>query len=268
MLCDEAFDLEDTTGCPYRASAYTTRAVIMYDDLPAALRFLAESAVELDLLEDRYAATTVRSTAGMFAELAGDHASGLRHTDDGLRGARALANPGALTVALYGWGMARRADDPAAARAALGEALALIESGASDVVLPDILESLSRVECSLGEGERAVQTMARGLRVSTSAGYRLSAVASMWYLGEILGLLDREPEFAAVVHGFASQGPDAALVPSVQGAEAALHERALAAVERTLGAQRFAELTAQGAAMNFDEASDYTIAELDRINAR
>ena len=130
---------------------------------------------------------------------------------------------------------------------------------------PDLLEQLGRLECAMGDGENALQTITRSLRVSTSASYRPSALGSLFYLTEALGLLGRDPDVAAVVHGFATKGPDAALVPSVQGREAELHNQALAAVKAALGERRFAELTERGSAMSFAAAVDYTMAELDRI---
>ena len=87
----------------------------------------------------------------------------------------------------------------------------------------------------------------------------------MWYLAEILGLLDTEPEVPTVLHGFTTEGPDAALVPGFRGAEAELHDRALSAVRGSLSPERFVELTEHGAAMTFEAAGDYSLAALDQI---
>jgi len=266
-LTDEAFELDRTADCPWRASAYTTRAIMMYADLQAATTFLAAAVVELETVGDLYAAITAQSVAGLFAELSGDASRAREHTERALAGARALGNPTLLTIALLGWAVPRRQIDPEGARAAFEEGLGWVEAGASDVVYPDLLEQLARLECSLGDGERALQTIGRSLRVSSATSYRPGVLGTLWYVAEALGILGREPEVAAVVHGFATRGPDAALVPGVAGHEAELHDRALGVVRDALGDARFDELTRRGASMTFDSAVEFTLAELDRMTS-
>jgi predicted ATPase/class 3 adenylate cyclase len=267
VLTDEAFMLDHTGDCPYRAAAYTTRAITMYGDLPAAMAFLADAAGELEAVGDAYAAVTTLSVAGMFAALAGDRVHTREYGERALVTARALGNPTALSIALLGWALPRREDDPQTARAALEEALAWVDAGASDVVYTDLLEQLARVELVLGDGEQALRTIARSLRRSTSTAHRPAVLGSLFYFVEALGLLARDPEVAAVVHGFATEGPDAALVPGVSGHEAELHERALDAIRSDLGETRFDELARRGASMTYDAAVEFTMSELARITA-
>ena len=111
--CGEAFALDDIADCPYRLATYSTRAMILYGDLPAATEFLTQSAVELDAVGDSFGSVSVRSLAGMFAGLAGDTVAALRHTEQALAGARALGNPTLLTIALLGWATTRLARRPA-----------------------------------------------------------------------------------------------------------------------------------------------------------
>ena len=105
----------------------------------------------------------------------------------------------------------------------------------------------------------------RSLRQSIDIGNRPSVTSSQWYLAEALGLLDREPEMAAVLHGYTTRGVVADLMPLVVGREADLHATAVEAIRTALGDERFAALTDRGMAMSYDEAADYTMAELERI---
>jgi hypothetical protein len=70
---------------------------------------------------------------------------------------------------------------------------------------------------------------------------------------------------AAVLHGYTTRGVVADLMPLVVGREADLHARGVEAIRTALGDDRFAALTDRGMAMSYDEAAEYTMAELERI---
>jgi predicted ATPase/class 3 adenylate cyclase len=266
VLAQEAFVRGVPERCPGRTAAHTALAVTMYlTDLSEASAFLSSQVDELDAMGDTYAAVTIRSIAGMFAALGGDTARGHTETEQAVTAARALGNPTALLIALYGYALARWQDEPERSLAAVEESLRLAENGASDVVVADALELLARLQRSAGDTEGALRTITRSLRESISTGNRPSVVSSQWYLAEALGLLRRETEFCAVLDGYTTRSADAGLMPAVAGREGDLHARAIAAARTSLGDATFDRLTKVGAEMSYDDAAVYTMARLQQL---
>ncbi len=236
-------------------------------DLAAAVQFLASSIPQLEAVGDLYSAVSLGSIAGMFAALGGDAEAGHAFTRESLAGARELGNPTTLAIALFGYALAHWQDEPESARAAVEESLALTEAGASDTVYSDALELLARLERAAGDIERALHTTERSLREAIGVSNRPSVLSSQWYFAEALGLLGRDPEVGAVLHGYTTRGADAPLMPAVRGREAQLHDQSIAAMRSALGGERFEQLAARGAAMDYDTAVEYTMQELERIRA-
>ena len=112
---------------------------------------------------------------------------------------------------------------------------------------------------------RALETIERSLRESIGTGNRPSVISSQWYFTEALGLLGREADVGAVLHGYTTRGPQAGLMPAVRGREAQLHDQAVNALRAALGDERFEDLALRGAAMEYDTATDYTMRSLERI---
>ena len=182
-----------------------------------------------------------------------------------MTGARELGNPTALAITLFGFAMAWWQDEPEQARQAIEESQRLTEMGASDTVYADSLELLGRIQRAAGQIEDCLRTIRKSLRETIDVGNHLSVMSSQWYLAEALGLLDREPEFAAVMHGYTTFGPEASLMPTVGGTEADLHQEAIDGIRRAIGRKRFDQLVEQGGAMTYERAATYTLTELDRI---
>jgi hypothetical protein len=85
------------------------------------------------------------------------------------------------------------------------------------------------------------------LRESITTGNRPSVLSSQWYFAEALGLLGREAEVGAVLHGYTTRRAEAGLMPAVAGREAHLHDQSIDALRSALGDKRFEELAQQGA---------------------
>jgi hypothetical protein len=107
--------------------------------------------------------------------------------------------------------------------------------------------------------------MRAGLAESIAVSNRPSVLSSQWYLAEILGLARQQLEVAATLSGFTERGPLATSFPALAGAEAALHDRAIAALRNSLGEEQYEAVANRGARMTYDEAVAYTMAELDQI---
>ena len=80
-----------------------------------------------------------------------------------------------------------------------------------------------------------------------------------------MSLVGREADVGAVLHGYATWGPEAGLMPAVRGREAQLHDQAVNALRAALGDETFEDLALRGGAMDYDTATDYTMRALERI---
>ena len=268
QLSDEAFALGPPVDAPFRTIAYSARAMVLaIKDLPAASHFLQQSVPELRRMGEQYGAVNLLSVAGIFASLGGDTEAGRALTHAGVEGARDLANPTSLAIALFASALACWRDDPDVARASIEESLRMTEAGASDTVYSDNLELLSRLQRAAGETGPALRTIRSSLRESLSVGNHISVISSLWYVAELLGLVEREAEVGAVLHGVTTRGPDADVMPAILGREADLHEEALTTIRNHLGPQRFDELVHLGSTMDYERAAAYAMTHLDRIIA-
>jgi predicted ATPase len=256
----------EVVGC--LSPAYTALALLeIATDMEVALDSLRRGTEAAEASNQPFDAVVLLALQATFSALVGREKAGHQLSEAAVVAARALGNPTALAIATYIWATAHWMDDPAAARAALEESVALTESGASDVIYGDTQELLARLEFLAGDVSRALRTIEGALNYSTSVGNRPSVVGHLWYAGEIAGNFGIEAEFTAVTHGICTRNAEMPAMFLLEGRERDIHESALDHARTALGPDRFEALCEQGGRMSFTEVVDYSRRELDRIIA-
>ena len=215
----------EVVGC--LSPAYPALALLeIATDMEVALDSLRRGTEAAEASNQPFDTVVLLALQATFSALVGREKAGHQLSEAAVVAARALGNPTALAIATYIWATAHWMDDPAAARAALEESVALTESGASDVIYGDTQELLARLEFLAGDVSRAAN-LEGALDCSTSVGNRPSVVGHLWYAGEIAGNFGIEAEFTAVTHGIHAQRRDAGDVPSRGSRPRDIHESAL-----------------------------------------
>lgn len=246
------------------AATATSRANANGDWLGAAA-WLEDMIPRHEAVGDHYGAASFLGMIAIFRSN-GDDLDGARNAAArAIRAAGELKNLTAEVIAVYADGTAHLEVDPAHALASIERALALIENGASDMLLGPILEQLSLLRHRQGDPWGALEATRAGLAHSDEVGDRNGAAAQMWYLVEVLAPV-ADPAVTAVLIGAVDQAPEVAGAQShPTGLAARNHEAACAAVRSELGDQHYDELIAQGAAMPYGVAIVWARRQLEEL---
>ena len=177
---------------------------------------------------------------------------------DAVRVARQCRSPSQLAIALCSYGEAIGPSDPAAARTALDESIALTEAGASDIMYISALTALARVDLAAGGVAAAADTLGKAFRHSQLLGDYLDLVGAIDCTIDLLvGRDDLEP--AAVATGYVARRTAGAM--DIRGAPG--RAAAAAAVAARFG-DMAAQLEERGATMRRDELCAYLADVLSR----
>jgi predicted ATPase/class 3 adenylate cyclase len=205
--------------------------------------------------------SVLASVEALFSHTAGRSEAARHAADTAVHLAREARNPTALATALFTVGLASASSDAATALAALDESLALTRLGAGDGLSPMAVALAAQLRVDRGELDALGQlrdALRRGhsgtsqAQLATVLDHSLRVLASLGYA---------EP--AAVLTGFVDRGPAGArsvMAPD----ELDDRKHAIERVQLDLGSERFQTAVSRGAAMSYEEAVDYALAELDR----
>ena len=230
---------------PYVALSCTELHFGRYDE---AIRILDEGREALaHCRHAEYAQSNLLAVRADFLAAYGDRASALPDAEVSLAGARRLANPSQLAIALCALGTACFLSDPNRARDAFEESLALTASGASDVNVAEVSVQLAELLAQVGEYRRALASLRHGIRHADSVGHKPAFAGHLSVAVEVMGHLGRNEsaalmDGAVVTHGYG-------LTLGDQEA----HGASLGRARAELGDDRYQQLRARGAAWSYDE---------------
>jgi tetratricopeptide (TPR) repeat protein len=180
--------------------------------------------------------------------------------------ARRLRNPTTLSLALFGLGWSSLGPDPAQARLALEESIALAESGAIQGGLDAMLGLVAPLRFVDGDVSGALDALITTLTRMRESGERLSVINALDSSLTVLAELG-EHEVPAVITGIRAAETFGPASTGIAGAARARHDEIIAEVGAALGDRAFDAAAARGAAMSADEALHFLLAELQRVRA-
>jgi predicted ATPase/class 3 adenylate cyclase len=180
----------------------------------------------------------------------------------GLDLARRSQHPSTLARASWAVAWVTIRDDPAIAAEALEEGIALIEEGASDILLGFALGLRAELRGSAGDTLGALRALREAVARSVAVGDHPAVIT---VLARCLPLLIRvDAEFAVSIAGAVLDGPHApmAMIPVSEKPTIAAHLASLTAV---IGSERFEELRAGGIEMPYDGLIAFVLAGMERL---
>jgi hypothetical protein len=180
----------------------------------------------------------------------------------GLELARRSQHPSTLARALWAVAWVTIRDDPAMAAEALEEGIALIEEGASDILLGFALGLSAELRGSAGDTAGALRALREAVARSVAVGDRPAVITVLARCLPLLAGVDAE--FAVSVAGAVLDGPHAsmAMIPLSEKPTITAQLTSLAAV---VASKRFEELRAGGMAMPYDGLVAFVLAEMERL---
>jgi hypothetical protein len=213
--------------------------------------------------EDQFTRVFLHGYAAAWGVEFGDTDTANKNADTAVRLARELQNPSALISALGMLGYALQYDDPPGALVALDEAIALTDAGVGDRNAAIIRAVAARLHASAGRPTRALELLQDGVTRAIDVGERtglLFAIGS----GIVILAGNDAAECAATFAGIMS-GPFAAS-GIVQGGEQMRRlDAVLVELEHRLGSHRYDAAIARGAVMSYDEITEFTRVEINRL---
>jgi non-specific serine/threonine protein kinase len=224
----------------------------------------AEACLEESLAVARRAGHTLNvarslNSLGLVARAIGDHARAVTLYQESLALWRELRNNVGIAQSLcfLGWAM-RGLGDGAQARVCLEESLALSRDAGYTRGTAWSLTYLGRVALDQDDPARAVPLYAESLELQRQLGNTRAIAANLEGLAGAAVAQARLPSAARML-GAAAALRDA-IGASPQPADVAMRARTIAAVQASLGDERFAALWLEGQAMSADEAIAHALA--------
>jgi predicted ATPase len=212
--------------------------------------------------DESRAARLLLCPAPIYNAFAGDPTDARAMAEQLVADARVLGQPTGLCMALYaeGYVLWHLGAHPTDSAEALEESIALTRAGASDVVLAQALNTLALHHSASARHHAATSSLRESIRHSTNAGDHVANCSSLEIAAVILariGDTDAALSVGSSQSGFlAARGYDVVVLPGAQSV--------IAELETRVGQAHWAELTALGAAMDYDELLTAVIAALDR----
>jgi hypothetical protein len=174
---------------------------------------------------------------------------------------RETANPTALAAALFVYGMALTADDPAAALAAFDESIALSRQGASPSTLGAALNGAVEVRVRTGDLPQATRALREGIERSHQNSTRFTFYNCILSGIEILIRL-AHLEQAAIFDGIATTGHT---TEYRAGPTWVRLRAAIASARAAHGPEQYDAAFQTGAQMTYDQAVDHALRVLDDV---
>ena len=200
-----------------------------------------------------------QATLAIFRLFAGDHDVASQHAEDALQAARRTGSPTPTALALFAFGYTLQDRDPVRAIEYLREGVGLFRRTRSNTMTMLCLQLLSRLEALYGNPAPALESAHAAISYGYESGNRLYTSFGLRYSTRAL-LRVKYSDAAAVLLGWVEQQPYGLLL----GEEAAVYDRDVAETRDAIEAERYAALTARGAAMSYDAIITYTLHEIEQ----
>jgi predicted ATPase len=228
-----------------------------------ALELAADTRAEIDSVDNYFSQSWFLSSVASMEALAGNFEQARVDAERALALARRLQNASALANALQGTAYALHRNDPRAALAAVEEFLDLYRTFGLGTGTANMLNVAGAIHIRLGDDIGALARLRDAITVARDQGVRPQLTATLdWSLGPLLRT--GRPEVTATFLGALSDGAlaDVSHFPNV----VASRSRNLQRVRDLLGDQTDTYV-ARGAAMTYNELTEYAIAALESNSA-
>ena len=242
---------------------------LAYVEVNRGEHLLSQTIVERAILEhsDRIgpmALMTLHAVAGAGASWAGNREAAVRHARESLEFGRRAGSPSGITSSLFAYGVAMRAEDPAAARAALEESIALVEQGATPVVYGYALGTVASLRAQMGEHVKALRAVRDALEYAVDAGNE-ALVDQVCSEALPVFLAVGSPETGAILFPAAWLAWADSVESRPLRGMAFVWLSSLDAVLAALGEEGFARARGRANAMAAGQRLEYAFAEIDRL---
>jgi hypothetical protein len=233
-------------------------------DFDRALAIIGDGQAALDAIHaDDFNRLVLHAGAANYAGVQGDRSRARAETDACLELARRTGNPSALSASLYLLGREFWPDDPRAALDALEESVAISRSGVQQGTLSDALARIAELRAREHQTPEAIRALRAALVYGHEFGQQAWLVTALDRGIQVLGHLGHwEP--TAVLGGMVVDGPLGRL-SILPLAEHQARSETLERARQELGDHRYRAAHTRGAAMTYEQVTEYTLAELDRL---
>jgi predicted ATPase/class 3 adenylate cyclase len=233
-------------------------------DFDRALAIIGDGQAALDAIHaDDFNRLVLHAGAANYAGVQGDRSRARAETDACLELARRTGNPSALSASLYLLGREFWPDDPRAALDALEESVAISRSGVQQGTLSDALARIAELRAREHQTPEALGALRAALVYGHEFGQQAWLVTALDRGIQVLGHLGHwEP--TAVLGGMVVDGPLGRL-SILPLAEHEARNETLERARQELGDHRYRAAHTRGAAMTYEQVTEYTLAELDRL---
>jgi predicted ATPase/class 3 adenylate cyclase len=245
--------------CPAPATPLMAHAM-WGRDLLDALDWIEAASAELDV--QPYVRTHLFAVAAFIAETITDLDRGRVPAEAAVANARLVGNPTGLAVAFGTFGRVSRYHDPAAARSALEDSVALTHSGAGTGVYGLALGALAELCAATGDIGDALHVLREGVRFTVDVGDDPMLLLILDHGIRVLRAVDGV--LAATLHGYVTT-PAAASIQFVPVGNAPLG--ILDSIRARVGDDTYTSATLRGASMTLSDLSKLTLARLDQLLA-
>ena len=232
---------------------------------------LATWETALDDLGDRIGpmeVMTLHASASGAASWIGDSERALMHAEKGLEFGRQGGGPSGIASSLFAYGLITRAQNPATARAALEESVALVESGAVPVMYGYALAAVAPLRAEAGESAHALRALRDALQYAAdTANEALNDQIRAEALPVLAGVGAAEVGVALLPESWLDWSETLTETELDAHSDAGAWYASLGSVRRELGEDEFERAKAHAAAMSPRQIVDYAIAEFDRLIA-
>jgi hypothetical protein len=208
---------------------------------------------------DTYSRAYALGTAVYFEAMGGAWTEARARADQLMDLARQLRNPSVLATALGALGFVLVDTDPDAAIAALEESVALTRAGATDGAFGPSLGELARLHAQAGDLPSALDVLRSAVIYTRDVGDHLTTSAGLSRAVEILAAAGHD-EAAVVLSSAVSHGELASQMLALVEQQQPLLDQ----LRSRLGDDRYEAAHARGARLNYDDAVQYALAEIDK----
>jgi hypothetical protein len=235
---------------------------LMFADPPSLAGELAGALHVLDEVgADRRDYALVRGAATGQAALFGNLTLARQEAPIALEVARGIGNPTQLGLALHGFGLAFCESDPAAAQAALEEAIQTAPY-TNRSTFARVRALLAVLQARGGDPGASVGTLREALESAHINGDRPGLADCLLRGCGVMAALG-EYETAAVLWGAVTEGIFGRLIfPPI---EISAHNEFMATVRSLLGDDSYIAATARGAAMTYEQITTFALAVVERL---
>jgi tetratricopeptide (TPR) repeat protein len=266
-LAEQALEAGVAPDCPSPNIAIVARCMgRMYaGDRQGAIEMARSYIEELDRLQvSSFDRANIRTTTAIWLLVAGDVQDAALLADESLRMARSIGNPSAIAMATetLAWSLER--SEPARALELHDEAIALIRSGASDVMLTNALMRSARLCASAGRRLEALRRLREAVLHSFDDADQPSTGGALDIGIVMLVSLGCDTTACTIAGGVLGRPRPLLMTPADDAVE---RDSALEAVLSRLGNVSFEQAWSAGARMTYEDLVQYAVRELEQLIA-